>query len=132
MLFYAIAYGFNLVSILLLWQLLSGYEWFGFLTLIHTYSCSSCFAVCDKVSILQCWIWYVFYTGCAFGSKRDQRSHKCYFTLVWYVLFFFQNNFFIWMIFWMIFFGNFLWNMIKIVPIIFFLILNHLSINIKL
>jgi hypothetical protein len=36
------------------------------------------------------------------GSKRNTRSHKRYFTIVLHV-FFPQNNFFIWMIFWMIF-----------------------------
>ncbi len=49
-------------------------------------------------------------------SKRDQRSHKHYFTLILHV-FFPQNNFFIWMIFWMICFCTLLWKMIKISPI---------------
>jgi hypothetical protein len=38
-------------------------------------------------------------------SKRIQRNHKCYFTLVLHVLFS-QNSFFIRMIFWMIFFAT--------------------------
>jgi hypothetical protein len=71
---------------------------------------------------------YMFYIS--YGSKRNQRSHKLYFTIILHA-FFPQNIFFIRMIFWMIFFVTWYEKWVNL-PQQVKKILNHFLINMNL